>query len=82
MDNQFLLSQAVRSQRARVRPSGICVKDFWGQYQGPLYPSPIPPCSSWTPHLILAPVNVQRASQEIGDAQWGIDVVLGTERHL
>lgn len=42
MDNQFLLSQAVRSQRARVRPSGICVKDFWGQYQGPPVPLPYP----------------------------------------
>ena len=34
-----------------------------------------------TPHLILAPVNIQRASQEVRDAQRGIDVVLGTERH-
>lgn len=54
-----------------------------GQVPGvPTAPSLILPFSSQAPHLILAPVNVQRASQEVGDAQWGIDVVLGTEGHL
>lgn len=45
-----------------------------------LAPSPTLPFSRMTPHLILAPVNVERASQEVGDAQWGIDIVLGTEK--
>lgn len=31
------------------------------------------------PHLILAPVNAQRVGQEVGDAQRGINVVLGNK---